>query len=74
MNLLLSIVLATVAQEPAGIVEPAGIIEPSLEWIRRATGENIVSIELVSRRYESEGKPDLWLVWRFAYCRGNILR
>ena len=56
MNLLLSIALATVAQEPAGI------IEPSLEWIRRATGENIVSIELVSRRYESEGKPDLWLV------------
>ncbi|MBT4524767.1 MAG: hypothetical protein HOC21_07595 [Phycisphaerae bacterium] len=38
------------------------LIEPSLQWTRRTEGENLVSLELVSRRYEVEGKPDLWLV------------
>lgn len=36
--------------------------EPALAWTRKTTGESIVSLELVSRRFEAEGKPDLWLV------------
>ena len=48
--------LSAIAQDPIAVVEP------SLEWTRRASGENVVSIELVSRRYEAQGKPDLWLV------------
>jgi hypothetical protein len=51
-----ALVLSTFAQDPVSVVEP------SLEWTRRTAGENVVSIELVSRRYEAEGLPDLWLV------------
>jgi hypothetical protein len=32
------------------------------EWTRKSVGKNVVSLELVSRRYEAEDKPDLWLV------------
>ena len=32
------------------------------EWTRKTESEHLVSLELVSRRYESEGKPDLWLI------------
>jgi len=31
-------------------------------WTRKTTGEHVVSIELVSRKYVAEGKPELWLV------------
>jgi hypothetical protein len=31
-------------------------------WTRKIESENKVSLELVSRRYQAEGKPDLWLV------------
>ena len=31
-------------------------------WTRKIESENNVSLELVSRRYQAEGKPDLWLV------------
>jgi hypothetical protein len=44
------------------IQEPPSVSGPSLEWTRRTQGENVVSIELVSRKYEVEGKPDLWLI------------
>ncbi len=49
----------TAFQEP---VTPAVTSEPSLLWTRKTVGEHVVSIELVSRRYEAEGKPDLWLI------------
>jgi hypothetical protein len=44
------------------IQEPPVVSEPSLEWTRRTQGENVVSIEIVSRKYEAEEKPDLWLI------------
>ena len=49
--------LVVVLQEPSSTHG-----ETTQEWTRKTSGENIVSIELVSRRYEAEGKPDLWLV------------
>lgn len=36
--------------------------QPDQEWIRKSAGENVVSLEIVSRRYEAENKPNLWLV------------
>jgi len=42
--------------------QPVEVPESTQEWTRKTSGENIVSIELVSRRYEAEGKPNLWLV------------
>ncbi len=59
MLIFSTLVLLTAFQDP---VIPAEISEPSLLWTRKTVGENIVSIELVSRRYEAEGKPDLWLI------------
>ena len=56
MLLLPFLVVTTVLQEP--IVTP----QASEEWIKRTDGENIVSLELVSRRYACNGKPDLWLI------------
>jgi hypothetical protein len=38
------------------------VTEPSQQWTRRVNGENIVSLEVVSRRYAAEGRPDVWLV------------
>jgi len=49
--------LAVILQEPSST-----LAENTQEWTRKTSGENIVSIELVSRRYEANGKPDLWLV------------
>ena len=31
-------------------------------WTRRSENENTVSLDLVSRRYVADGKPDVWLV------------
>ena len=31
-------------------------------WIRQQTQDNLVSLEIASRKYCAEGKPDLWLV------------
>tara|TARA_X000001036_G_scaffold68434_2_gene59398 strand:+ start:6810 stop:8156 length:1347 start_codon:yes stop_codon:yes gene_type:complete len=56
------ICLLAVSQDPAPTVVPERVVEPSLEWARKTTGENIVSLELVSRRFASGGKPDLWLI------------
>lgn len=42
--------------------QPVEVQETSQEWTRKTSTQNVVSIELVSRRYESEGKPDVWLV------------
>ncbi|MGY8753070.1 MAG: hypothetical protein ACKVIO_04160, partial [Phycisphaerales bacterium] len=54
--------LVAIAPEPAQVNTPVIAVEPALEWTRKTTGENIVSLELVSRRFAAEGKPDLWLV------------
>ena len=48
--------LATLIQD--SVVPP----EPQQEWTRKTESEHLVSLELVSRRYESDGKPDLWLI------------
>lgn len=57
ISLMTCFYLVIVLQEPS-----APSIDESQQWTRKTSGENIVSIELVSRRYEAEGKPDLWLV------------
>ncbi len=31
-------------------------------WIRKRTDENLAALEIASRKYSAEGKPDLWLV------------
>jgi len=59
MLFLSTICFTAMLQEPAVAVP---IAEPALAWTRKTVGENIVSLELVSRRFEAEGKPDLWLV------------
>ena len=38
------------------------VTEPSQQWTRRVTGDNIVSLEIVSRCYAAQGRPDVWLV------------
>jgi hypothetical protein len=38
------------------------VTEPSQQWTRRVSGDNIVSLEIVSRRYAAQGKPDVWLI------------
>ncbi len=38
------------------------VVEPVQQWTRKVEGENIVSLEVVSRRYEAPGRPDVWLV------------
>ena len=38
------------------------VAEPAQQWTRRVNGDNIVSLEVVSRRYAAEGRPDVWLV------------
>ncbi|MBC8522791.1 type II secretion system protein GspG [PVC group bacterium] len=42
--------------------EPTVATEPSQQWTRRIDGENISSLELVSRRFEAKGRPAVWLV------------
>ena len=59
MLAITTVCMLTLVQEPAAETEPT---TPSLTWTRKTVGENIVSIDLVSRRYEAEGKPDLWLI------------
>lgn len=36
--------------------------EPEQQWTRRVDGENIASLEVVSRKYVAEGLPSVWLV------------
>ena len=36
--------------------------EEGPSWIRQQTQDNLVSLEIASRKYSAEGKPDLWLV------------
>ncbi|MCH2146365.1 MAG: type II secretion system protein GspG [Phycisphaerales bacterium] len=36
--------------------------EEAPSWIRQQTQDNLVSLEIASRKYCAEGKPDLWLV------------
>ena len=37
--------------------------EPNqVNWLRKTETESLVSLELASRRYASEGKPDLWVI------------
>ncbi len=55
--LVTSFCFALVLQD--SIDSPAVALE---EWTRKVTGENVVSIELASRKYEAEGKPALWLI------------
>ena len=42
--------------------EKPEVTEPVQQWTRKVEGENIVSLEIVSRRYEAPGRPDVWLV------------
>ena len=42
--------------------EKPEVSEPVQQWTRKVEGENIVSLEVVSRRYEASGRPDVWLV------------
>jgi len=37
-------------------------VEKTQGWTRKTESENNVSLELVSRRYVAESKPDLWLI------------
>ena len=62
--LICTVVLTTVVafDKPNEATEETRATEPSLQWTRKTEGENIVSLELVSRRYESQGRPDVWLV------------
>jgi hypothetical protein len=60
MMLFFSMVCSTAMLQDPAVEAPT--IEPALAWTRKTEGENIVSLELVSRRFEAEGKPDLWLV------------
>lgn len=64
MILICTVVLTTVIafDKPNDSIDEQFATEPSLQWTRRIDGENIVSLELVSRRYESQGRPDVWLV------------
>ncbi|MBC8202070.1 MAG: type II secretion system protein GspG [Planctomycetes bacterium] len=56
---LTTIFIATTIQEPP---EQVPLETPSLQWMRKTTGDEVVAIDLVSRRYEAEGKPDIWLI------------
>ena len=56
---LTTIFIATTLQEPP---EQVPSTTPPLQWTRKTSGDEIVSIDLVSRRYEAEGKPDVWLI------------
>ena len=38
------------------------VTEPVQQWTRKVSGDNIVSLEIVSRRYEAQGRPDVWLI------------
>jgi len=64
MILICTVVLTTVFafDKPNEATEETRATEPKLQWTRKTEGENIVSLELVSRRYESQGRPDVWLV------------
>jgi len=42
--------------------EKPEVTEPVQQWTRKVEGENIVLLEVVSRRYEAPGRPDVWLV------------
>jgi len=56
IGVLSLICIATTLQE----VQP--VQDPTLEWTRKTTNENLVSLEIVSRKYEATDKPDVWLV------------
>ena len=36
--------------------------EPEQLWTRRSERESIVSLDIVSRKYSTDGKPDVWLI------------
>ena len=46
-------------QQPDALAPPP---KPQQAWTRRSEGENIVSLDLASRRYTADGKPDVWLI------------
>ncbi|HIN09200.1 MAG TPA: hypothetical protein EYM64_01330, partial [Phycisphaerales bacterium] len=48
-----------VLQQPDALAPPP---KPQQAWTRRSEGENIVSLDLASRRYTADGKPDVWLI------------
>ena len=54
--LMTCLCMATLLQDTGSLVES------SQDWTRKTQGDNRVSLELVSRRYEAEGKPNLWLI------------
>ena len=56
--LVCTLVLSTVVWFDEAVVAT----QPAQQWTRRIDGEHIVSLELVSRRYEAQGRPDVWLV------------
>ena len=49
------LVLTCILQQPVEVPQES-------PWTRRAETETLVSLELVSKRYTAEGKPDLWLI------------
>ena len=56
LGVLSLVCIASTLQE----VQP--VEEPTLQWTRKTTSENLVSLEIVSRKYEATDKPDVWLV------------
>lgn len=38
------------------------VSEPAQQWTRKVDGKNVVSLEIVSRRYAAEDLPDVWLI------------
>jgi len=57
------IVLCTLALATTVLFDEKPVVtEPAQQWTRRVNGENIVSLEVVSRRYTTNGRPDVWLV------------
>ncbi|MDP7005686.1 MAG: type II secretion system protein GspG [Phycisphaerales bacterium] len=57
MILFLHLLLTTALVQNS--VEPP---DDSQLWLRRASSEDKISLEIVSRKFVSEGKPDIWLV------------
>ena len=61
----MAIVLFTALQETQQTQKAATKPSDSEEtpaWIRKRSEENLASLEIASRKYSAEGKPDLWLV------------
>ena len=61
----MAIVLLTALQEAQQTQQTAtkpSEFEETPAWIRKRSEENLASLEIASRKYSAEGKPDLWLV------------